>query len=106
MHLPIGVPLSDKFKLLRKRENNISQRQLAHILDIPKSTIGRIETGELEMISTEVFKKLADNDDLAKYAFWLLMDDIDDNTIDAMLAFRGKDQENDAPMLDAHPDLD
>jgi len=94
LNLPIGIPLSDKFKLFRKLEK-LSQRGLAEKLGIPKSTVGRIETGELEIISTEVFNKFVENNELAKYAFWLLKDDIDDETIDEMMAFRGTGQETD-----------
>lgn len=98
------MPLPDKFKLLRGRENNISQRELADILDIPKSTIGHLETGKIAVISTEVFNKFVEHDELSKYAFWLLKDDIGDETMKAMLAFRGTDQETDEPTPDDQPD--
>ena len=92
MDFPIGETLSNKFKLLRRYEN-LSQRGLATETGIPPTTIAAIETGKIKVISTEMFNRFVDSDRMAKYAFWLLKDDIDDETVDAMLAFRGTDQE-------------
>lgn len=103
LNFPIGLSLSDKFKLLRDQEN-LSQRALAVKIDIPPTTIAGIETGKGTVISGEIFNKFVESDDLAKYAFWLLNDNIDDETIDEMLAFRGKDQETDEPTPDDHQD--
>lgn len=103
MNFPIGLSLADKIKLLREWEE-LSVRGLESKSGIPRSTISNMETGKTKTINTDIFNRFVEHDELAKYAFWLLKDDIDDKTIDEMLAFRGKGQETDEPTPDDQPD--
>ena len=94
MNLPIEETLADRFKLLRKLEK-LSQRGLAAETGIPKSTIGNIESGDVETLSSELFKKISEKKRFSKYALWLLDDQIDDEKANAMMAFLRERQQID-----------
>lgn len=94
MNLTIKKSLSDKFKLLRK-EQKMSQRGLADATGIHYATIGHLESGKIETISTDIFNKFVEHEELSKYALWLLNDNIDDKTIESMLAFLDELEQND-----------
>jgi transcriptional regulator with XRE-family HTH domain len=86
MNLPKTLTLAEKFKHLRFQQN-LTQRKLAELTGVPKSTIGHIESGKIEVLSSDVFNKLVEIDELSKYALWLLNDHIKPDRIDAMLEF-------------------
>lgn len=84
-NLPIGIPLQDKFKLLRKIEG-LSQQAFCDLIGIPQSTFASVEKGRNKTIGVNILTKICDHPRFTKYTIWLMIDDITDSQVDEMLA--------------------
>ena len=58
-NLPIGIPLQDKFKLLRKLEG-LSQQAFCDLIGVSQSTIANVEKGRNKTIGVNILTKICD----------------------------------------------
>ena len=86
MNLPIGIPLRDKLKLLRKMEG-VSQQELCNLTGVPQSTLANIEKGRNKTIGVDVLSKIVSHPRFLPYAMWLLVDDLTEEQAQATLDY-------------------
>ncbi|WP_159266988.1 helix-turn-helix transcriptional regulator [Zhongshania aliphaticivorans] len=75
MNFSIEMTLRDKLKLLRKAEG-LSQQELCDLVDVPQSTLAKIENGRNKSTSVDFLNKISSHPRLVKYAIWLMFDQI------------------------------
>ena len=84
MNFPIGLSTADKFKLIREREGNLSQRAFADLIGISRGIISQVEVGRNKP-GLDVISKIAAHPQFLPYAMWLIVDEItDEQAEDAM----------------------
>ena len=86
MDFPIGMSLSDKFKLLRKAEG-LSQRAFCEIVDVPASTLANLEKGRNKSISVDFLAQVVKHPRFSKYSIWLLVDELTEDQAAEALEF-------------------
>lgn len=96
MNLPIGISLSDKIKLLRKREG-LTQQAFCDLIDVKKSTISNFESGARDTMTSDTLMKIANHSRFLPYAMWLIVDQLTEEQQDDILNFLTTVRDEDIP---------
>ncbi len=80
------MPLGDKFKLLRKKED-LSQRAFCELVGVPPATLANLEKGRNKSISVDFLSQVVKHPRFTKYAIWLLVDELTNDQLEETVRF-------------------